>query len=63
MESTRLPGKPLADICGKPMIVQVWLKAIAAGVGPVVVATDSAAVRNAVEAVGGTVVIDRKSVV
>jgi 3-deoxy-manno-octulosonate cytidylyltransferase (CMP-KDO synthetase) len=59
MESTRLPGKPLADICGKPMIVQVWLRAVASGLGPVVVATDSAAVRDAVEAAGGTVVMTR----
>ena len=59
MESTRLPGKPMADICGKPMIVQVWLRAIAADLGPVVVATDSAAVRDAVEEAGGTVVMTR----
>ena len=59
MESTRLPGKPLADICGKPMIVQVWLRAVASGLGPVVVATDSTAVRNAVEAAGGMVVMTR----
>jgi 3-deoxy-manno-octulosonate cytidylyltransferase (CMP-KDO synthetase) len=59
MESTRLPGKPLADICGKPMIVQVWLRAMASGLGPVVVATDSLAVRDAVEAAGGTVVMTR----
>jgi 3-deoxy-manno-octulosonate cytidylyltransferase (CMP-KDO synthetase) len=59
MESTRLPGKPLADICGKPMIVQVWLRAIASGIGPVVVATDSMAVREAVEAAGGIVVMTR----
>jgi 3-deoxy-manno-octulosonate cytidylyltransferase (CMP-KDO synthetase) len=59
MESTRLPGKPLADICGKPMIVQVWLRAVASGLGPVVVATDSVAVQGAVEAAGGTVVMTR----
>jgi 3-deoxy-manno-octulosonate cytidylyltransferase (CMP-KDO synthetase) len=59
MESTRLPGKPLADICGKPMIVHVWLRALAANVGPVVVATDSEAVSTVVEAAGGTVVMTR----
>lgn len=59
MESTRLPGKPLADICGKPMIVQVWLRAVASGLGPVVVATDSGGVRDAVEAAGGMVVMTR----
>ena len=37
MASTRLPGKPLADIAGVPMIVRVWRQAMKAGVGPVVV--------------------------
>ena len=35
MASTGLPGKPLADICGEPMIVHVWRRAIEADVGPV----------------------------
>ncbi|MBM3573979.1 MAG: 3-deoxy-manno-octulosonate cytidylyltransferase, partial [Alphaproteobacteria bacterium] len=34
MASSRLPGKPLADIGGEPMIVHVWRRAVAAGVGP-----------------------------
>ncbi len=38
MASTRLPGKPLADIHGEPMIVHVWRRAMEAGVGPVLVA-------------------------
>ena len=38
MTSTRLPGKPLADIWGEPMIVHVWRRAIEADVGPVLVA-------------------------
>ena len=38
MASTRLPDKPLADIAGVPMIVRVWARAMAAGLGPVVVA-------------------------
>ena len=38
MASTRLPGKPLADIAGVPMIVRVWRQAVAANVGPVIVA-------------------------
>ena len=38
MHATRLPGKPLADINGAPMIVHVWRRAVAAGLGPVVVA-------------------------
>jgi 3-deoxy-manno-octulosonate cytidylyltransferase (CMP-KDO synthetase) len=53
MASTRLPGKPLADIAGTPMIVQVQRRAEAAGVGAVVVATDSGAVATAVEKAGG----------
>ena len=53
MESTRLPGKPLADIHGKPMIIHVWERARAAEVGRVVVATDSIDVAQAVRAVGG----------
>ena len=38
--SVRLPGKPLADIAGKPMVVRVHERALASGVGPVVVASD-----------------------
>ena len=38
MASTRLPGKPLADIAGLPMIVRVWKQAMAAKLGPVIVA-------------------------
>jgi 3-deoxy-manno-octulosonate cytidylyltransferase (CMP-KDO synthetase) len=44
MASTRLPDKPLADICGKPMIVHVADRAAESGVGRVVVATDSPAI-------------------
>ncbi|MEP7206349.1 MAG: NTP transferase domain-containing protein, partial [Casimicrobiaceae bacterium] len=46
--STRLPGKPLADIAGKPMIVRVAERAAAAGAREVVVATDDARIRDAV---------------
>jgi len=59
MASTRLPGKPLADICGEPMIVHVWRRAMETGLGPVVVATDDHAILRAVEAVGGIAVITR----
>lgn len=52
MGSTRLPGKPLADICGKPMIVHVAERARAAQLGRTVVATDSAEVLQAVQAYG-----------
>jgi 3-deoxy-manno-octulosonate cytidylyltransferase (CMP-KDO synthetase) len=59
MASTRLPGKPLADIAGEPMIVHVWRRAMEAGVGRVWVATDSAAIAAAVEKSGGQAVMTR----
>ncbi len=59
LASTRLPGKPLADICGEPMIVHVWRRAIEADVGPVVVATDDEGVASAVRAAGGRAAITR----
>ena len=46
--STRLPGKPLADIGGLPMIVHVARRALASGAREVVVATDDARVQRAV---------------
>jgi len=52
--STRLPGKPLADIAGKPMVVRVAERAVAAGAARVVVATDDARIKAAVEAHGIT---------
>ncbi|RFC00195.1 3-deoxy-manno-octulosonate cytidylyltransferase [Rhizobium leguminosarum bv. trifolii] len=57
MASTRLPGKPLADICGLPMIVQVALRAKEAAIGRVVVAVDDARVFDAVSAAGFEVVM------
>lgn len=59
MAATRLPNKPLADIAGEPMIVHVWRRAVEAMIGPVVVATDTAAVVAAIEAVGGVAVLTR----
>ncbi len=59
MASTRLPGKPLADIHGEPMIVHVWRRAAEAGIGPVYVATDDADVANAVRRAGGEAVMTR----
>jgi len=59
MASTRLPGKPLADIAGQPMIVQVLRRALAARIGEVVVATDSPAVATAVEKAGGRAIMTR----
>ena len=59
MASTRLPGKPLADIAGLPMIVRVWRQAVAAGVGPVVVAAAEREIVQAVEAAGGRAVLTK----
>src|ERR1700733_7754835 len=47
--ATRLPGKPLADIAGTPMVVHVLRRAEAANLGPVVVATDSSEIEAAVK--------------
>jgi 3-deoxy-manno-octulosonate cytidylyltransferase (CMP-KDO synthetase) len=57
MASTRLPGKPLADIGGVPMIVRVWARAMQAGVGPVIVAAAEAEIADAVERAGGHAVL------
>lgn len=57
MASTRLPDKPLADIGGVPMIARVWQQAMAAGVGPVVVAAGEPEIVAAVEAAGGQAVL------
>jgi len=59
MAATRLPGKPLADIAGEPMIVHVLRRALAAELGPVVVATDSAEVAAIVDKAGGRAVLTR----
>ena len=53
--STRLPGKPLADIAGKPMIRHVWEKAQQSGAKRVIVATDNRDVADAVIQFGGEV--------
>lgn len=57
MASTRLPGKPLADIAGLPMIVQVFKRATEAAIGPVVVACAEAQIKDAIEAHGGQAVL------
>ncbi len=59
MAATRLPGKPLADIAGVPMIVHVLHRAQGAGLGPVAVATDSAEVAAIVDKAGGSAVMTR----
>jgi len=55
LQASRLPGKPLADIGGKPMIVQVMHRAQAADIGEVIVATDAPEIADAVRAAGGRV--------
>jgi len=59
MASTRLPGKPLADLGGRSMIVEVARRSAAAGIGRVVVATDDAGVQAAVESAGFEVAMTR----
>ena len=60
MQATRLPGKPMADIAGTPMIVHVWRRAMESGAGRVVVATDAAPIMEAIEAAGGEAVMTRE---
>ena len=57
MASTRLPGKPLADICGAPMIVQVWRRAREAKCGRVAVAAAEREIVDAVTGAGGEAVL------
>lgn len=57
--STRLPGKPLVDIHGKPMVVHVMARAIESGAERVIVATDHDDVARAVKAAGGEVCMTR----
>ena len=59
MAATRLPGKPLLDIAGLPMIVHVLRRATEAAIGRVAVATDSQEIADAVRAHGGEAVMTR----
>ncbi len=61
MASTRLPGKPLAEIAGEPMIVKVWRQAMRASLGPVLVAAAEPEIALAVERVGGRAVLTEPS--
>ncbi|WJG21753.1 3-deoxy-manno-octulosonate cytidylyltransferase [Vibrio furnissii] len=57
-ESSRFPGKPLVDICGKPMIQHVWERCcLAVGQDKVYVATDDVRIQSVVESFGGQVVM------
>jgi len=57
LAASRLPNKPLADIAGAPMIVHVWRRAVAAGVGPVVVACGDREIVDIIEREGGRAVM------
>ncbi|ACX87823.1 3-deoxy-manno-octulosonate cytidylyltransferase [Pectobacterium parmentieri] len=57
--SSRLPGKPLADINGKPMVVHVMERALESGAQRVIVATDHPDVEVAVRQAGGEVCLTR----
>ena len=57
MKATRLPNKPMADIGGVPMIVQVWRRAVESRVGDVIVACDAVEILNAITAEGGKAVL------
>jgi 3-deoxy-manno-octulosonate cytidylyltransferase (CMP-KDO synthetase) len=59
MSASRLPGKPMVDIGGEPMIAHVWRRAVAANAGRVVVATDAAEVAGAITALGGEALLTR----
>ena len=57
LAATRLPAKPLADIAGVPMIVRVMRQAMAAELGPVVVAAGDREIVSVVETAGGNAVL------
>lgn len=57
LASTRLPGKPLVDIDGEPMVVQVWRKAMAADIGDVFVASGDEEIVRAIQNAGGTAIL------
>ena len=57
MASTRLPGKPLADINGLPMIVQCWKRAVEANIGQVLVAAAEVEIADVIRAQGGDAIV------
>lgn len=59
-DSTRLPGKPLIEINGKPMMQHVYERAIESGAANVVIATDNEKIRKVAEAFGATVCMTSK---
>ena len=61
MASTRLPGKPLADIHGLPMIVHVWKRAMEANVGQVLVAAAEVEIADMIRSHGGDAIVTKPS--
>jgi 3-deoxy-manno-octulosonate cytidylyltransferase (CMP-KDO synthetase) len=59
LDSRRLPGKALLDVCGQPLIERVWRCARASGAGEVIIATDHERIARAAEAFGATVCMTR----
>ena len=59
LSATRLPRKPLADIGGRPMIARVAERALAADIGPVVVAADSSEIGDALDGSGARAILTR----
>jgi 3-deoxy-manno-octulosonate cytidylyltransferase (CMP-KDO synthetase) len=57
LAATRLPNKPLAEIAGAPMIVHVWRRAVAAAIGPVIVASGDQIIVDVIEREGGRAVL------
>jgi CMP-2-keto-3-deoxyoctulosonic acid synthetase len=57
LDSTRLPRKAVADVAGLPLVERVRRAAVEAGVGPVIVATDSAEIAAVITAFGGEVAL------
>lgn len=55
--STRFPGKPLADIAGKPMIQHVYERAVQSGASDTIIATDDERIRHAAEQFGARVIM------
>jgi len=57
LAATRLPNKPLADIHGRPMIMHVWQRAVAAKIGRVVVVAGDQEIVDVITAAGGEAVL------
>ena len=61
LESARLPGKPLADINGDPMIVHVYKRAVEANIADVIVATGNIEIKKVIENAGGEAILTKQN--